>query len=385
MDPASGLPAQLEYVLLLFALFVVPRALQRLRIPSAITSFALGAVSGMGLGLFQGDATLGLLATFGIVGLFLFAGLDVEIARLREQAGILFQHLALMLATLVLVAWGTHRLTGLDPRAATLVSLALLTPSAGFILDSLDRLNVASEAREWIKSKAIASELVCLTILFATLRSTSVGNLLTSTAALVGLIVLLPLLFRAFAAFIVPHAPRSEFAFLMMTAVACAAVTYQLGVYYLVGAFVVGIAARRLRTRIPSIASENMLHAVESFASLFVPFYFFVAGTRLRSEHFGWEALLTGVILILLLAPLRLLTNWGHRRLALGESFGRSLSVGAPILPTLVFTLVIAEILVDRFAAPAWLFGGLIVYTVVNSFLPVLLVGMRLPGRRRSS
>ena len=39
----EGLPAELEYVLLLFVLFVVPRLLQRFRIPSAISALALGA------------------------------------------------------------------------------------------------------------------------------------------------------------------------------------------------------------------------------------------------------------------------------------------------------------------------------------------------------
>ena len=379
VEPDTPIPAQFEYVALLFALFVLPKVLQRYRIPSAITSFGLGALSGMVLGRFQGDGTLELLSTFGIVALFLFAGLDVEFSRLRGQAGVLMQHLALMLVALGLVAYGAATLLGLEPRVATLVSLALLTPSTGFILDSLHSLGVSPETRAWIKSKAIAAELVCLTILFTTLRSTSTSNLLTATVALVGLIVFLPLLFRAFAAFIVPHAPRSEFAFLMMTAVACGVATYQLGVYYLVGAFVVGVAAQRLRAHIPTIASENMLHAVESFASLFVPFYFFVAGSRLRVEHFSVEALLAGVVLILVLAPLRIVMNWGHRRLALGESFRQSLRVGAPLLPTLVFTLVIAEILVDRFAVPAWLFGGLILYTVANSFLPAILVGVRMP------
>src|SRR3954471_22837391 len=63
-------PAELWYILLVFALFVLPQGLQRLRIPTAVTSLALGAGAGMGFGLFSGDHTIWLLSVFGIVSLF---------------------------------------------------------------------------------------------------------------------------------------------------------------------------------------------------------------------------------------------------------------------------------------------------------------------------
>ncbi len=376
---APHLTSEFIYVGLLFALFVVPRVLQRYRIPAAITSLALGAGAGMGLGLFQDDSTLKILSTFGIVSLFLFAGLDVDFAELRGQTVVLIQHLVIMLVTLALVVAGGMQFLHFDIRTAMLVGVALLTPSTGFILNSLDQLNVDLSARNWVKSKAIASELVCLVILFTTIRSTSAASLTNASLALLGIIVLLPIVFRLFAAFVVPHAPKSEFAFLMMTAVACGAFTYQLGVYYLVGAFVVGIAAQRLRKRLPAIASERMLHSVEAFSSLFVPFYFFVAGTHLRKENFATDALLTALAFVVVAIPVRIASLWIHRRLALGESFQKSLGVGAALLPTLVFTLVIAEILRDKFAAPAWLFGGLVVYAVVTALMPGILLGVRVP------
>ena len=93
--PADALAPELDYVLLLFALFVVPRMLQRYRLPAAITSVALGAAAGMGLGLFTDDLTVTLLATLGIVALFLFAGLDVDVVDLRREARVLIQHLVI--------------------------------------------------------------------------------------------------------------------------------------------------------------------------------------------------------------------------------------------------------------------------------------------------
>ena len=66
--------SEVHYLLVVVGLFIIPRALQRLRIPSAVTCVAIGAVLGMGFHLFHGDAAIPLLATLGIVALFLFAG-----------------------------------------------------------------------------------------------------------------------------------------------------------------------------------------------------------------------------------------------------------------------------------------------------------------------
>jgi Kef-type K+ transport system membrane component KefB len=168
------------------------------------------------------------------------------------------------------------------------VALALLTPSAGFILESLDRLGVSERERFWIRSKAVASELVALGVLFVTLQSTSATTLGVSALALVVMIVLLPLLFEAFARRIVPYAPKSEFAFLVMLAVVCAYATRELGVYYLVGAFVVGMAAQEFRERLPALASEKMLDAVEAFASLFAPSTSCTPGSRCGARTSVW-------------------------------------------------------------------------------------------------
>lgn len=371
-DAVPPIVPELSYVALLFALFVVPRLLQRYRIPAALTAFALGAVAGLGLNLFREDHTIHLLSTFGIVSLFLFAGLDVELHQLRSEAGVLVQHVALRGALLVLVALAAARLFDLDPRASTIVALGLVIPSTGFILDSLRTLNASERERFWIRAKAIATELMALTLLLVTLQSTTAARLATSMVALALVIGVLPFAFRLFAKVIVPHAPRSEFAFLMMVAVVCALATRRLGVYYLVGAFLVGMAARRFREQLPALASDNMLHAVEAFSSLFVPFYFFHAGLQLRATDFSLAALGTGALLVAFVLPLRLAFVAVHRYLALGERLTTSLRIGVPMLPTLVFTLVMVEILRERAAVPTYLLGGMVIFTIVNTLLPSL-------------
>jgi len=379
MNRLQDLSPELQYVGLLFLLFIVPRVLQRYGLPTAVTSVGLGALAGLGLGLFHEDHTVELLATLGIVSLFLFAGLEVNLGELRRELPVLSQHIAVQLGLFVGVAFLVRPLFGLEFRAAALVSLALVTPSTGFILDSLASLGVTDRERFWIKSKAIATEIVALLVLFVTLQSSSLEQLALSVGVLAALIAVLPLVFRAFARVVVPYAPKSEFAFLLMIAVLCAFATRKLGVYYLVGAFVVGLTAQRFRERLPAITSEQMLHAVEMFASFFVPFYFFRAGLHLQREDFGWNALGTGLLLLLSLALVRVAAVAIHRRIALREPVRSGMRIGVSMLPTLVFTLVLADIQRERFGISATLFGALIVYTLANTLIPSFV--LRLPPR----
>jgi len=370
------LDSELGYVALLFTLFIIPKILQRWRIPSAATSLALGAVAGMGLGLFQDDRTVHLLAAFGIVALFLFAGLDVSGHELRREWKVIVQHLAVRALIVGAGALGAMWAFGLEFRAAALVSLALFTPSTGFILDSLDKFGLTKDERFWVKSKAIATEILALAVLFVTLQSASPQRLIGATLALAALVAVLPTVFRFFARALVPYAPKSEFTFLLMMAILCAYATRKLGAYYLVGAFVVGLAARRFRDELPAIASERMLHAVEVFAAFFVPFYFFGAGLDLRRDDFSPTALALGAVFFLVAVPLSVGTVALHRRLALKERFEHSIRVALPMLPTLIFTLVLATILREQFAIPEWLYGGLLVYTLLNTLVPGFVFGV---------
>jgi Kef-type K+ transport system membrane component KefB len=308
------------------------------------------------------------------VALFLFAGLEVDFEELRREVRVLSQHVAVGLAALLIGAALVRWFLQLDLRPATLLALALLTPSTGFILDSLPGLGLTSQERFWVKSKAIATELVALGAMFVILQSRSLGGLGTASAVMLALVALLPLGFRWFAKVVLPYAPKSEFAFLLMVAVFAALVTRRLGVYYLVGAFIVGIAAQRFRQRLPAMASDQMLHAVEVFASVFVPFYFFATGLGLRAANFSPAALWLGTAFILIAVPVRILLVAVHRRLALGESLAHGSRIGLAMVPTLVFGLVIADILRDSFVVPDAVIGGVIVYTLAATLLPGLLL-----------
>ncbi|KAG1192815.1 hypothetical protein G6F35_013582 [Rhizopus arrhizus] len=91
-----------------------------------------------------------------------------------------------------------------------------------------------------------------------------------SSLALLAMMIGLPLLFIALGRWVAPHAPGSEFSLLVMVGMVAAYITYLLGVYYLVGAFIAGLVARLLHQRMPLLASHENLHALRLFASFFL-------------------------------------------------------------------------------------------------------------------
>jgi len=366
-------------MLLVFGLFIVPKALQRFRLPGAVTCLAIGAALNIGFHLFHEDHTVKLLATLGIVSMFLFAGLEVDFADLKQGRKVLLQHVGIQLLALLFGSIALRFALKLEWRASLLFALALLTPSTGFILDSLPGFGLTSEESFWVKSKAIASELVALGVLFLTIQSTNLFTLALSALALVAMVLLLPPIFRVFARVIAPFAPKTEFTFLVLVALLCAFITRELGVYYLVGAFVVGLTAVQLRKDLPELSSDKLLGGVELFASFFIPFYFLKAGLHLQAEHFSWAALAIAGILLVVVLPARVFRVALHRKLALKEPWRVGTRIGTAVVPTLVFTIVIAEILQERFALSPQLFGALIVFTLINTIIPGLVLRLPLP------
>ncbi len=373
-----SIPADLTYVGLLFALFVVPKALQRYRIPDAVTCLVLG-FGAAALGLERGNQTVELLSTFGITALFLFAGLEIDARELRRDVKTLVQHVTVWSALVLVVGALAAQFLHLQWRAAGLTSLALVTPSTGFILSSLRASGLTPPEQFAVKTKAVGSELIALAGLFVILQTTSWERFAVATVAMVLIVAFIPFAFRVFATRIAPFAPRSEFAFLLMVAVVCAYATRALGVYYLVGAFLVGVAAQRFRMQLPAMSSEKMVDALEAFGSVFIPFYFFAAGTHVEQGQLGWFAAAVAAGLLIVVTPLRIFSVALHRRAALRETFAQSRRIGIALVPTLVFTLVLSSILQLDFGAPNWLVGALVIYTVVNTLLPAFALRGQAP------
>ncbi len=367
---------ELVYLLLIFGLLVIPRALQRFKVPAPITCLLVGIVAMLTLGKDAHDPVITLLSTLGISSLFLFAGLEVDLEALKRGKVPLLVHLLIRIGNLCLAAWLGWRYFGLGWQASALLALALFTPSTGFILDTLERLGLSEEARFWVTSKAIAGELLALAAMFFVLKAGDPADLAISTLTMVALIAGLPFAFMALGRWVAPHAPGSEFSLLVMVGFVAAFITYKLGVYYLVGAFIAGLVARLMQPRLPALASHQNMQALRLFATFFVPFYFFHAGTGISPDALSLKALGLGLLITLIVVPWRIGMVWLQRRLVFrSETRGEALQVSVALTPTLVFTLVLAETMHSRLNVPGVLTGALVLYTTLNTLLPSLVLG----------
>ncbi len=372
-----SLPAiteQVIYLAIVFILLVFPRALQKYNIPAPLTCFALGMLTVFGIADYSADTTLSFLAALGISSLFLFAGLEVDMHDLKKGFWPLLSHLLIRCLIIAGYTWvGMHYLD-LSLQISGLIALALLTPSTGFILESLSALDLDENEIFWVKSKAIAGELLALLLLFVFLKSGSAGDLGTSSGVLLAIGFGLPLLFMFLGRIVIPFAPGSEFSLLIMVGLIAAYLTKQIGVYYLVGAFFTGLAARQLREKMPTLASDDNLHAVQLFASFFVPFYFFYGGMKVPHGALQLESLWIGLAITAVALPLRVGTVALQRIYVNKDETKSSFYVAIALAPTLIFTLVIASILHEQFGISDTLFGGLLVYAGITTLLPSFIL-----------
>jgi Kef-type K+ transport system membrane component KefB len=360
------------YLAVVFGLLVIPRALQRFRLPAQLTCFAFGIiVAGFSKEL-ASDAVISYLSTLGITALFLLAGLEVDLAELRRQFTSLVAHFALRGLVLVAFAGIAGMYLHLGWQVDCMLALALLTPSTGFILDMLPHSGLDRTERSEVALHAVTGEMTAVFLFLVLSQAGSVKTLLVSGGAVILMVAIIPLLYLALARFVVPYAPGSEFSLLLMVGLICAVITETLGVYYLVGAFVAGLIARSLSKRLTTLASAGNLEAIRLFSSFFIPFYFFHSGLGVPSAALISASLLYGLALAACVIPVRLGVVWLQSRFMRHRKSRGSIRVSIALSPTLIFTLVIAEILRDNFSISPALYGGLLVYAAIASILPAL-------------
>lgn len=172
---------EIKYIFLIFALFVIPKLLLRFRIPAGITAFLLGIFSTTYLQWFQNDATVNLLSTLGIITLFLFAGLEIHMKELAAAKSVLLKYVAVRLIAILMFVAAAVYLFELEIHVAFIFALALLTPSTGFIFDSITNLPLSKDEKYWIKLKAIAMEIFGIAIMFIAMNATSLKGFGTSS------------------------------------------------------------------------------------------------------------------------------------------------------------------------------------------------------------
>ncbi len=357
--------------LLLFAIvLIVPKLLLRYSIPAGLTALGLGIFTSLATDWFQDDNLLLMLSRLGITSLFLFAGMEVDTEDLKKNAPALSKHLTKSVVVIFFGAVICNQFLGLSFRPSLILALGLLTPSTGFILNSLKSSNFSAHEEYWIRTKAIAKEIVAIALLFLALQSQTWQQLLSSTAIILAMILALPAIFRFFLKRVAPFAPDSEVAFLVLIALVCGVITMKIGAYYLVGAFIVGITAGRFKHFMESDASANTLQSLASFFTVFIPFYFYKAGLGFSKDLFVMDGFLLGLIFLLVCIPIRLLSVFSTMHFFLKDFWEDRWAIAMNLLPTLIFGLVVAGILKSEFQADHYIISALVIYTVVASIIP---------------
>ncbi len=361
---------EIQYLIIFSSVLIFPKIIQRFKVPVGITCLTLGILTSSLYPELRHDQLLLLLSRLGITSLFLFAGMEVKIDELREHRLPLLKHLALALLIIFSVSFAIQYYFDLELRLAIIFSLGLLTPSTGFILNSLDSYKLTKSQKYWISSKSISEEMMAVLVLFFAMQSHDLKDLGISILILLILLFGLPIIFKLFIRYIAPYAPKSEVAFLIILALLCGVITKKIGTYYLVGAFIVGIVAGRFKHFMDEKEDKNIFESLSVFFGIFIPFYFYKSGLNLSLDILSKEGVIVGAFLALYLIPLRFyFTNFTTINF-LGREIYSPWKVSLSLMPTLIFGLVISSILLERYQVRPSIVTGLFIYTIISSILP---------------
>lgn len=366
------LTSDLEYLAIFSLVLILPKILQRTKIPSGITALAIGVGISVLDPALKDDQLFRFLSQLGITSLFLFAGLEVDYDELKEDRVYLSKYLVKFLAALCLITFIVMKALDLNLQNSFILSLGIFTPSAGFILNSLHSFDISEDQEYWVKSKAISKEVLSIVLLFFALQGSDPKALLISLSFFIGLFLILPYIFKIFFKFISPYAPNSEIPFLITLSLISGVLSKELGAYYLIGAFIVGIVGSRFKRKIFKEGEEVLFRSLSGFFSVFLPFYFFYAGLGLAIGKFTLEAAGIGIVLAMLFIPLRIFLINNSLKTFLSEFKMNIYKISLSLMPTLVFGLVIANILLERKMVSSPIIYGLIVYTLLTSLLPTI-------------
>lgn len=379
------------FILLVVGLFVIPRLFERLKIPGPITEFFLGVVVAFWIPGLISEQLIDVFAIIGVVTVFLFAGMEVDLDFLRENAKMLrlsvLSHVFLFVfITLVLYSVGRAGLLesifpgigGLSLVAALLSAVVLLTPSSGFIVSMLNTSSVKAGWQSVIKAKALSAEIMGIAVLTIFLNVGDLAYLGIVLVSVSALILLLPFALRFFYQLLKIRMGNIKFSFFFVIALASAFVTEMLGLHYIVGAFVAGVFIfqfmERLveEKRVSKTLSNQLMEAMNFLSVLFVPFYFFSVGLDMRPGYFSWPIVSIAFGLCVVVSILRVFSVSGLQAFHFG-SFRQQFKAASALLPTLMFGFIVAELLLDKGFITQQIFAVLIWYAIFTSITSVFV------------
>jgi len=367
-----------KFFVILALLFFVPKVVNhKTKIPDALTELLIGIILGIAIpSFFFMDDMITILATIGIVTLFVFSGMDIDTNFIMNNKKFFAEHIILHIIIFVTIGLAIQLYLQLSLQIAFLISLALTTPSASFILSTMK--SIEKERKQWIESKAIAGEITGLTVMVILLSLSDFTMIILSLVTLLLLIVLLPLTMKLLYKKVFSKLIGSEFSFIFVVTMISAFITQFIGIHFLVGAFIAGFIARRFISDI--VQDESYEHLSEYFGQqlvvgfgffslIFAPFYFFSVGLNIKSSMFTVGTLIVAILLCIVIVFLRLSIMSLHRIIRIKENIFTAIDINAMCIPTLVFTFVITEILLLQFQISDDIYSILMLYGVFTTII----------------
>lgn len=377
-----------KFFVILALLFFLPKVVNRItRIPDALTELMIGIVLGIALpSFFFIDDMITILGTIGVVTLFVYSGMEVDTGFIVTNKKFFIEHILLHIFIFIIVGISILFYLQTSPQIALLISLALTTPSASFILSSIR--NIEKERKQWIQSKALAGEITALFLMVILLCFIDITRLLLSLVTLFLLITLLPIILEFLFKKLFSKLIGCEFSFIFVVTMISAFITEFVGIHFLVGAFIAGFVAKRFISDI--VKDESYEHCSEIFGQqiiigfgyfmlIFAPFYFFSVGLKMKSSMFSSDMLLLAIVICIIIVILRIGIMSIHRIIQIKEKISTAITINALCIPTLVFTFVITDILIKNYQIGETIYNVLMLYGVFTSIFGTafLLIAVR--------
>ncbi len=373
----------IKFFVILALLFFFPKVVNRItKLPDALTELLIGIILGIALpSFFFIDDMITILATIGVVTLFVFSGMEVDTNFIVTNKKFFIEHIILHILVFFIVGTGIILYLQTSPQIALLISLALTTPSASFILSSIR--TIVKERKQWVESKALAGEITAIILMVILLSLSDIVKLLLSLVTLILLITLLPVILEFLFKKLFSKLIGCEFSFIFVVAMISAFITEFVGIHFLVGAFIAGFIAKRFISDI--VRDESYEHCSEIFGQqlvigfgyftlIFAPFYFFSVGLNMKSSMFSSDTLLLAVLICLIIVLLRISIMSIHRIVRIKEKISKAITINALCIPTLVFTFVITDILVKQYQITESIYNVLMLYGVFTSIFGTFFV-----------
>ncbi|MGV8141741.1 MAG: cation:proton antiporter [Candidatus Woesearchaeota archaeon] len=369
-----------KFLIILVAVFFIPKVLYGWkRIPFAITEVVIGAILVLLLpSYFSPDDAIMILGTLGIITIFVNAGMDADLKFLSDNINRIFSKILLqiflVLSTTLLVMFGLS----LNLTTSLIVSLAMITPSAGFIFSMIRQTHINTKDRKFAEVMVLGLEIFSILLLLIFLNLDDAWLIPVSLGVIFLLIYFLPKLLDILYLKLFKKIIGTEFAFIFVVALISAYITEFIGVHFIIGAFVAGIVSKNFllgiykSNDISRIERDNISGGFTLFQQIFAPFYFVSVGLSMNRDILTLDSIMLGIGLFIIIGIIRFISLRVYMHKGLLEKDSTSMNLAIITAPTLVFTFVISGILYSEMLIGSIIYSSLLIYGILTSTVPII-------------